>query len=76
MDYSLTLCFAGFNSKMRKIQKERREKEQLQQSMSRQTSKRMAKEKCHDSISSVTTQRIEYRRRAMSQQKTVCRDRT
>ena len=37
MDYSPTLCFAGFNSKMRKIQQERREKEQLHQSMSRQS---------------------------------------
>ena len=44
--------------------------------MSRQTSKQMAKEICHDIISYVTTQRTEYRRRAMSRQKTVCRDRT
>ena len=36
----------------------------------------MAKEKCHNSISSVATQRTEYRRRAMSRQKTVCLDRT
>ena len=35
MDYSLNLCFVGFNSKRRKIQQERRNKEQLQQSMSR-----------------------------------------
>ena len=37
MDYSPTLCFASFNSKRRKIQQEKREKEQLQQSMSRQS---------------------------------------
>ena len=44
--------------------------------MLRQTSKQMAKEICHDNISSVATQRTEYRRGAMSQQKTACRDRT
>ena len=44
--------------------------------MSRQTSKQMAKEIFHDNISSVTTQRTEYRRRAMSRQKIVCHDRT
>ena len=44
--------------------------------MSRQTSKLMAKEIYLDNISSVTTQRIEYRRRAMSRQKIACRDRT
>ena len=38
MDYSPTWCFTGFNSKKRKFQQERREKEQLQQSMSRQSS--------------------------------------
>ena len=44
--------------------------------MSRQTSKKMPKEIYHDNISSVITQRIEYRRRAMSRQKTTCHDRT
>ena len=44
--------------------------------MSRQTSKKMAKEICHDNISSVETRRTEYRRRAMSRQKIACRDRT
>ena len=39
-------------------------------------SKKMAKEICHDNISSVETRRTEYRRRAMSQQKIACRDRT
>ena len=43
--------------------------------MLRQMSKKMAKEICHDNISSVATQRTEYRRRAMSQQKIPCRDR-
>ena len=38
MDYSLTLCFAGFNLKRRKFEQEIREKEQLQKSMSRQSS--------------------------------------
>ena len=37
MEYSPTLCFAGLNSKRRKFQQERREKTQLQQSMSRQS---------------------------------------
>ena len=43
--------------------------------MSRKTSKQMAKEICHDNISSVATQRTEYRREAMSRQKTACHDR-
>ena len=38
MDYSLTLCFEGFNAKRIKFQQERKEKKQLQQSMSRQNS--------------------------------------
>ena len=42
--------------------------------MSRQMSKKMAKEICHDNISSVATQRTENRRGAMSRQKTACRD--
>ena len=36
----------------------------------------MVKEICHDNISSFATQRTEYRRRDMSQQKIACRDRT
>ena len=36
----------------------------------------MAKEICHDNISSVATQGNEYIRRAMLQQKIECRDRT
>ena len=36
----------------------------------------MAKEICHNNISSVATQMTEYRRRAMSQQKIVCHGRT
>ena len=36
----------------------------------------MAKEICHDNISSVATQMTEYRRGAMSRQKTACHDRT
>ena len=44
--------------------------------MLRQTSKEMAKEICHENISSVVTQRTEYIRRARSRQKIACRDRT
>ena len=44
--------------------------------MLRQTSKQMAKEICHDNISSISTQRTKYRRRAMSRQKIVCHNRT
>ena len=44
--------------------------------MSRQMFKQTAKENCQDNISFVPIQRIEYRRRAMSQQKIACRDRT
>ena len=44
--------------------------------MSRQTSKQMAKEICHDNISSVTTQGTEYRRIAMLRKKIACHDRT
>ena len=36
----------------------------------------MAKEICHDNISSVATLRTGYRRGAMSRQKTACHDRT
>ena len=82
MDYSSTLCFEGFNLKMRKFKQERREKIAIAEvdvaiefSVSRQTFKKMAKEICHDNLSSVATQRTEYRR-AMSRKKTVCRDRT
>ena len=44
--------------------------------MSRQTSKQMAKEICHNNISSIATQGTEHRRIAMLRQKIVCRDRT
>ena len=44
--------------------------------MSQQTSKQMAKEICHDNISFVATQRTEYRRGAISQQKIACHNRT
>ena len=42
--------------------------------MSRQTSKQMAKEIYHKTISSVATQGNEYRRRAMLQQNIACRN--
>ena len=38
MDYLQTLCFAGINSKRRDFQQEIREKQQLQQSLSQQSS--------------------------------------
>ena len=44
--------------------------------MSRQTSKQMTKEICHDNISTVTTKMTEYKRGAMLRQKTSCHDRT
>ena len=46
MEYLSNLCFVGFYSKRRKFQQERREKEQLQQSMSR------LKFVCHDKLPS------------------------
>ena len=61
---------------MKKNYKEIREKEQLQKSRSRQTSKQMAKEICHDTISSVATQGTEYRRTTMLRQKIACCDRS
>ena len=82
MDYSPALCFAGFNLKMRKFKQERRENRNYS-SLCRDrvlcvatTFKQMAKEICHDNISSVATQRTEYRKRAMSRQMTVCHDKT
>ena len=39
-------------------------------------SKQMTKEICHDNISSVATQRTDYRRRVMSRQKVGCRNKT
>ena len=69
MDYSPTLCFAGFNPKMIKFQQERREKKAIsvvsiatEFYVSQQTSKQMAKEICH---SVVATQRTEYIREIM-----------
>ena len=42
--------------------------------MLRQTSEQMAKEICHDTISSISTQGTEYRRRATLRQKITCHD--
>ena len=42
--------------------------------MSRQTSKKIDNEICHDNISYVATHRIEYKRGSMSRQKTTCLD--
>ena len=68
---------------MKKISAKKKRKREIaavyviaEKCVSRQTSKQMAKEICHVNISSVTTQRTEYRKRAMSRQKKACRDRT
>ena len=82
MNYSPTLCFAGFNSKRKNFSK-KEEKKSNYSSLCRNrvlcvitNVQEMAKEICHDNISSIATRRIEYRRRAMSRQLTACRDRT
>ena len=63
MEYLKTLCFAEVNSKRRDFQQERREKQELQQPLSRQssvcrdkTSKQMARELCRNNIFCVATQ--------------------
>ena len=82
MDYSPTLCFVGFNSKIRKFQQKRKKKSNCsilccdRFCVLRQMSKQMAKEIYHDNISFVSTQRTEYRRGAISRQKTAFHDRT
>ena len=74
MDYSLTLCFASFNLKRRKFKQERREKEQLQQSMSRQSSM------CCDKRSSkwlrkyVTTIFLMSQHKGLNLEEELCRD--
>ena len=82
MDYSPTLCFAGFNSKMR-ISARNKIKIAIaavyvttEFCVSRHMSRKMTKEICHNNIPSVATQRTEYRRGAMSGQKTACSDKT
>ena len=82
MDYSPTLCFAGFNSK-RRISTRKKRKRAItavyvakELCVLQQTSKQMVKEICHDNISSVATQKTEYRRKAMSGQKIACREKT
>ena len=65
MEYLQTLCFAGVNSKRRDLQQEKREKQQLQQSLSRQSSvccdKRLSKwlEKCVATIFFVSQHKIQ-----------------
>ena len=82
MDYSPTLCFVGFNLKKRILARKKIKRAITVVSVatkfcvSRQTSKQMANEICHDNISSVATQMTEYRRGPMSRQKTACHDRT
>ena len=74
MDYSPTLCFVGFNSKMRKSQQERREKEQLHQSMLRQSSM------CHEKgpskwlRKSVTTIFLLSQHKGLNIEDDLCRD--
>ena len=64
MNYLQTLCFVGVNSKMRDFKQERKEKQQLQQSLSRQSSlghdKRLRKwlENCVEIIFSVSQHKI------------------
>ena len=67
MEYSPTLCFTGFNSKAKKFQKKKKIKRAIaavyvttEFCVSRKKSKQIAKELCHDSISSVATQRSKY----------------
>ena len=63
MEYSPTLCFAGFNSKRRKFQQERREKRAIAAAyvvtkffVSGQTPKKIAKELCRDKRQRVETE--------------------
>ena len=66
MEYSPTLCFAGFNSKGENSSRKEKQKGQMQHfvviefCVSQQTFKQMARELCHDNLSSVVTQRAEY----------------
>ena len=74
MNYSPTLCFVGFNSKRRKIQQERREKEQLQHFMSQQSFV------CHNKLPSewlrknVTTIFLLSQHKELSIKEELCRD--
>ena len=74
MDYSPTLCFAGFNSKERKIQQERREKEQLQQSMSRQSFVCRDKRPSEWLRKNVTTVILLLQHKGLSIEEELCRD--
>ena len=67
MEYLPHLCFAGFNSKRRKLEQERREKRAIaavfattEFCVSQQTSKKIEKELGHDNVSFVATQRSKY----------------
>ena len=74
MDYSPIVCFAGFNSKRRKIQQERREKEQFQQSMSQQ--RFMCRDKCPSEMlrKNVTTVFLLSQHKGLSIEEELCRD--
>ena len=74
MDYSPTLCSAGFNSKRRKIQQEKIEKEQLQQSMSRQSF--VCRYKCPSEIlrKNVTTLFLLSQHKGLSIEEELCRE--
>ena len=74
MDYSPTLCSAGFNSKRRKIHQETREKKQLQQSMSRQSF--MCRDKCPSKMlrKNVTTVFLLSQHKELSIEEELCRD--
>ena len=74
MDYSPTLCFASFNSKRRKCQQEKREKEQLQQSMSRQSSVCREKRPSKWLRKSVTTIFLLSQHKGLNIEEELCRD--
>ena len=74
MHYSPTLCFAGFNSIRRKFQQERREKEQLQQSMSRQSSVCRDKRPSKWLRKSVMTISLMSQHKGLNIEEELCRD--
>ena len=68
MEYSPTLCFVGFDSKKKKKIPARKKRKRAiaafyvatELCVSRQMSKQIAKEFCHDNNSFVATQKSEY----------------
>ena len=74
MNYSLTLRFTGFYSKMRKFQQKRKEKEQLQQSISRQSSVCRDKRPSKWLRKSVTTIFLMSQHKGLNLEEELCRD--